>query len=257
MFVEERLEEILNILKTNGKVNVNDLSKRYFVSKDLIRKDLQKLEQKGLVQRTYGGAILKRQENKEYIMEDRLTKNLEIKEKIAQKIYEIIEDDETIFLDASSINYLVAEKILIGNKKITLITNMVKILNLFNCKNNAFVKVVGVGGILNQSNGSFMGSISICQIKNFKFSKSFVGVAGINIIDEQITTFDIDDGITKKAMLESSRENYIICESNKFYTDGIYIFDSLKNIKGIITEDFEDMLLKNKIHQMNLKLIMA
>lgn len=257
MFVEERLEEILKILKNVGKVSVNDLSDRYKVSKDLIRKDLQKLEQKGLVQRTYGGAILKRGENKEYFVEKRLAQNVELKNKIAEKIYNEIKEEETIFLDVSSINYLVAEKILAKNKNIIIVTNMVKILELFTHNKVSNVKVVGVGGVLNQHNGSFMGSMTINQIRTFKFSKAFIGVAGINVIENQISTFGIDDGITKKAVIECSRENYIVCENNKFYKDGNYIFDSLKDINGIITEDLQDEQLKHKIKKMDIKLIIA
>ena len=48
MFVKERLEIIMSLLKEKGKIEVNDLSKKFSVSKDLIRKDLQKLEDQGL-----------------------------------------------------------------------------------------------------------------------------------------------------------------------------------------------------------------
>ena len=54
MFVSERLEKILNLINEQGKVEVNKLSKYFKVSKDLIRKDLSKLEEQGLLERTYG-----------------------------------------------------------------------------------------------------------------------------------------------------------------------------------------------------------
>ena len=55
MFVKERLEIIMSLLKEKGKIEVNDLSKQFNVSKDLIRKDLQKLEDQGL--RKFGAII--------------------------------------------------------------------------------------------------------------------------------------------------------------------------------------------------------
>ena len=57
MFTEERHEHILNLLNNTGKVLVKDLSKEFNVSESMIRKDLQFLEKKNLLQRTYGGAI--------------------------------------------------------------------------------------------------------------------------------------------------------------------------------------------------------
>ena len=58
--MEERLEDILEMLKRDGKVRVKDLSEKFNVSEGMIRKDLSKLEQHGNIKRTYGGAILER-----------------------------------------------------------------------------------------------------------------------------------------------------------------------------------------------------
>ena len=57
MFIEERHEMILKLLKENGKVNVKELSKTFGISESMIRKDLQSLEKDNRLQRTYGGAI--------------------------------------------------------------------------------------------------------------------------------------------------------------------------------------------------------
>ena len=56
MFVEERQSAIMEELHANGKVKVKELSERFCVSEDLIRKDLSALEAKGLLKKAYGGA---------------------------------------------------------------------------------------------------------------------------------------------------------------------------------------------------------
>ena len=58
MFVEERHQEILRLLYENEKVKVKELSKRFEVTEDCIRKDLASMEAKNLLKRTYGGAVL-------------------------------------------------------------------------------------------------------------------------------------------------------------------------------------------------------
>ena len=58
MFVEERHQEILHLLQENEKVKVKELSKRFEVTEDCIRKDLASMEAKDLLKRTYGGAVL-------------------------------------------------------------------------------------------------------------------------------------------------------------------------------------------------------
>ena len=102
MFVSERLEKILNLINEQGKVEVNKLSKYFKVSKDLIRKDLSKLEEQGLLERTYGGAIKKRQLSKTITIASRISENIEDKEIIAKKALKELEENQIIFLDISS-----------------------------------------------------------------------------------------------------------------------------------------------------------
>ena len=113
MFMEERLEEILRILKKDGKVLVKDL-----------RKDLQKLEQEGLLKRTYGGAILERQTIHDDNIRPRLMKNLGEKDIIAKLALKEIKDGDFIFLDASTTNYSIASMLLNTKKQVTVVTNM-------------------------------------------------------------------------------------------------------------------------------------
>ena len=61
MFAEERIEKIIELLNENEKVVVKELSKRFNVTEDCIRKDLKILEKQGILKRTYGGGVLSRQ----------------------------------------------------------------------------------------------------------------------------------------------------------------------------------------------------
>ena len=97
MFMEERLEEILRILKKDGKVLVKDLSIKFNVTEGMIRKDLQKLEQEGLLKRTYGGAILERQTIHDDNIRPRLMKNLSEKDIIAKLALNEIKDGDFMF----------------------------------------------------------------------------------------------------------------------------------------------------------------
>ena len=61
MFLDERLDKIMELLNKNKKVKVNELSQIFNVSEVMIRKDLQRLETEGKLRRTHGGAILKKE----------------------------------------------------------------------------------------------------------------------------------------------------------------------------------------------------
>ena len=168
MFTEERHEHILNLLKNNGKVLVKDLSKEFNVSESMIRKDLQFLEKKNLLQRTYGGAInIKQSYSNVESFNKRVSKNTDLKEKLAIKAYNEINDKDTIFLDASTASYMIAKLIVKNNKDVILITNMLEISSLI--PENSKTKFIFIGGDYNPFVGGSIGSHSIAQINQLLF----------------------------------------------------------------------------------------
>lgn len=234
MFIEERLNQIIDILKEEGRVNVKDLSIKFNMSEPAIRKDLQRLEKEGKLKRTYGGAILERQKVETTNIETRLIKNTHIKSFIAEKAFKEINDGEMIFLDISSINYLLAKLIIERNKRVTIVTNMVEVSALLN--NNTNTDLICIGGIYNKLLGGVIGSTAIESISKYRADKAFIGSCGVNVHESSISNFDLEEGNTKKAIMNYSKSVYVLIENEKFNLDGSYSFAALEDINIIITE---------------------
>ena len=253
MFVTERLNKIIEILNEKGKIEVNDLSEYFNVSKDLIRKDLTKLEEQGLLERTYGGAIKKRQLAKTITIASRISKDISSKELIAKKALKLIEEGDTIFLDISSINYILAQEIIKNNLDLTIITNMIDIMHLFSLNSQTKTKLIGIGGTCNNLIDGFVGISSILQIKKFNIDKCFIGAIGVNIHNGNISTFEQEDGLTKNTILEMSQKKYLITEKSKIEQDGKYIFSNLKDLQYLITNSDLSSSLKKELQKFNIK----
>jgi DeoR/GlpR family transcriptional regulator of sugar metabolism len=235
MFAEERLQQIVELLKKDGKVFVKDLSIKFSVTDGMIRKDLQRLEKEGRIKRTHGGAILKRNMAENTSISNRMIKNLSFKKAIAEKAFALIEENDIIFLDISSINFILAEVIAKSNKAITLLTNMVELTSFF--KDTSTVTVICIGGIYNKKLGGVVGSEAIESIAKYRVNKAFIGSCGVNLQDQSISNFDLEEGHTKKAIITAAKSTYIVMENEKFYYDGTYRFAYLKDIDGIITQE--------------------
>ena len=251
MFTEERLDEILNILNIEGKVKVKELSQKFNVTEDCIRKDLKQLEHKGSLKRTYGGAIQVRQSSQSYDISEREKMDISTKSMIAKKALELIQDRETIFLDISTINILIAKVLVLSKKRVTVVTNMLEIANVLAASNNN-ITVVVVAGVLNKTLNGFIGATANEFIKKYKFDKCFIGSCGIDAFDKSITTFEIEDGITKATIIQSSKETFLVMENKKFNVDGNYKFAIIDDINAIITdekpsEQIMDILKNNEI----------
>lgn len=242
MFATERLDEIVKTLHKEGKVVVKELSNRFNVSEDCIRKDLRALENQNLLERTYGGAVLLRKSAPNENIEMRKDRDIDAKRKIAKKAFELIKDYETIFLDISTINILLAEAICSSNKKVTVITNMIDIVKAFS--HNSITKIICTGGTFNNDLDGFVGAAAIDNISKYKVNRAFIGSCGVDVFDGSITTFDIEDGSTKRAIMEAGKETYLVMENKKFLIDGVYKFASLQDVDAIITEEkpAEDVL---------------
>lgn len=253
MLPHERLDQIIHLVKTNGKVMVKDLSEQFEVTEDCIRKDLKSLELQGFLKRIYGGAVDVNNFNTEKNLELRIGKDAENKIKIANKAYECINNRDTIFLDMSTTNLLLARCIAQGKKQITVVTNMLDILNTLAHANHC--TVVCVGGILSDTLHGFVGSSAIETIQNYYFDKAFIGSVGISLPKKLISTFDMEDGLTKKAIIENAHQVYAVLENKKFYSEGNYKFASLNQIHYIITEDTPEKDVQAQLEETGIVLI--
>ena len=254
MFTEERYKYILDLLDSKGKVLVKDLSKEFNVSESMIRKDLQSLEKKNLLQRTYGGAI---NINNSFVncesFSKRVVQNIELKEVVAEKAFKKININDTIFLDASAISYLIAKLIVKNNSSITLVTNMLEIASII--PDNSNTHFIFIGGDYNTFAGCTIGSYSIEQIKTYRCNKAFLGCTGINLNDGSVSTGISEDSFSKKAIMSISKEIFLVMLNEKFKTNGSYVFSNVIDFSGIITESIPDKSIVNLLKQYCVKLI--
>ena len=254
MFIEERHKCILDLLEQDGKIFVKDLSDRFNVSESMIRKDLQSLEKQNLLKRTYGGAIkVTRQIINEVSYIQRIHIDMDLKEKVALKAYEMINDDDTIFLDASSISYCIAKLIASGDKKITIITNMIVLSSVIESTDK--IHIIYIGGDYNSIAGGTIGSHAIDNIKNYHCNKAFVGCVGVNAETGNLSTSLSEDANTKRAIMNISKELYLLLLNRRFNIDAVFNFGKLSEFDSIITEDMPDSSIMEELEKQNVHLI--
>lgn len=253
MFTQERLEEIEQALQKNGKVWVKVLSEQFQVSEDCIRKDLKVLENAGRLKRTYGGAILSQDYPLERDVIDRRNYHVEKKKIIAQKALELIKDNETIFLDISTTNIELAKLLAESRKRVVVVSNMIDILQILS--KNPSITSIGTGGTMHRTVNGFMGAATMEAIKQYSFDRAFIGTCGLDMVDLSITTLGVEDGLTKKAAIKSSRHKYIVMEKEKFYFNDSYKFAQIDDINGIVTDEDPDDTTINTLETIGVRLI--
>ena len=234
MFLEERQEKILELLAENGKVLVKELAEKFGVTEDSIRKDLSTLEQDGKLKRTYGGAVAIREKIHVAEANKRRTLDVEAKRKIAQTAFKLINPQDMIFLDISTINIALADLMSKSGNEYKVVTNMIDVIEILAL--NPKVELLCVGGRINKSRDGFCGGVAYEYVSRLKPDVAFIGAVGIDVKENSASTYNIDEGITKSKVIEVSKRAYIIAQMRKFSTDGNYNFTKLDTLNGIITD---------------------
>lgn len=234
MLARERQDKIVDMVNVNGSVLVKELSELFDVTEDSIRKDLSLLEKKGLLKKTYGGAVKNRVNTHELYVSQRKGKNVEEKQEIAKKAFELLEEGDVIFLDISTINIELIKLIVEANLKITVVTNMIDVMLSFTAPSDT--NLVFVGGKLNKGRDGFIGSYTNKQIGEFNFDKAFMGIVGVDLERNKVYTYVTDDALTKKTVMDYSEKCYMIMENRKFSRGGNYQYSSVDEFTGVILE---------------------
>lgn len=248
MFGEERKVEIINLLNTQGNVKVSELAKNYNVSEVTIRKDLQDLEEEGLVKRVHGGAVLAHNTKFEPTFSEKAGKLTDEKAAIGILAASMIEDGDTIAIDAGTTTLQLAKHI--TAKNITVITNSLDIA--LELSDRQSVEVIVIGGSLRSETRALVGPVANMILENLIVDKAFIGANGVSAV-YGITTPNIVEATTKKQIICSSKKAIILCDHTKFElisfakivdTNSVHCIITDYNLEEDIRKDFEQRGVK-------------
>lgn len=211
--MNKRVNHILELLTEHKEMEVSTLAAELQVSQVTMRKDLDALEEMGLVRREHGFALIGNTDD----IRGRLAYHYEKKKKIAEKAAETVRDGETLMVESGSCCALLAEVLAEKKRGVTLITNSVFIADrLRNCEN---ITVVLLGGIYQGDAQVTVGpTVRLCA-ENYYVDKLFVGTDGY----WGKTGFTNKDQLRAQAVRDMARQAekvIILTESEKFSIRG-------------------------------------
>ena len=208
----ERLHDIESLLIEYRILKISQLAKKYNVSTETIRRDLNELEKRGVLRKVHGGAILA--ENRiveEPPFQSRKIINLERKKSIAREISTLIKDGESLILDVGTTVQEVA-RCLIPKKDLFVITNSAAAASILSA--NKSHHMILLGGELRADELSTYGLMAIEQIRQFTVDKAILGAGGIT--DSAITDFHFGQAVLRREMIARSKAVIFAIDSTKF-----------------------------------------
>lgn len=237
MLAIERRNEILEKLQTDRRVVVSELSQLYDVSEETIRRDLEKLVNDGFAIKSYGGAVINENSNIDLPFNIRKNRNVIGKQRIAELVTSVIQDGDSIMLDASSTSVYIA-KSLKGKKNLTVITNSMEIvIELFDVPD---WKVMSTGGMSREGSFALVGTQTNRMLSSYHVDKAVISCKGLDI-EAGLTDSDELLADNKRTMLESAKERILALDSSKFGKTAFMTVGKLKDITMVITDEKPEM----------------
>lgn len=233
MDVFERKQKILELLQRDGRVKVSELSRLFDISDVTIRMDLADLEAQGRLSRVYGGAVSSYKSYCNMDMQQRMITNQEQKQAIARRIVDMIEDNDTIMLNAGTTT-LTVFRMLPQSLNLSIVTNSAAIA--LEAGANPNFNVVLLGGAVNPKHQFTYGDDAIAQLRRYHADKLILSVDGISV-NNGLTTFLNAEADLDRTFLAHAATRIIAADATKLERTAFAKISDLTEADYIVTNN--------------------
>lgn len=245
----ERRDSIIQLIQETGKVRVDNLSEKFKVSSVTIRNDLDFLEKKGILYRTHGGALIRKNVYEDPTLEEKQKRFQKEKQKIGEKAVELINDGDSILLDSGTTAMEIAHR-LQGKKNLTVMTNALNIALKLGSQEN--LNIMLTGGYMRQESFSLVGPEAEATIGNYFFDKLFLGVDGIDM-KYGLTTPNPMEAQLNRTMVDRAQQVIAVADSSKFGRHSFSYICDVDVISTMVTDtnispQYEKELIRRNIN---------
>jgi DeoR family transcriptional regulator, aga operon transcriptional repressor len=253
MMAEERRMQILHILRSEGRAKVNELVRRFNTSAVTIRSDLNELDQRGLVQRSHGGAVIQDTVFRESPVHERIKSQSKEKQRIGAMAATLVREGETIILDSGTTTLEVARH-LKNIPNLQVITNGVNIASeLLGSRNT---QIIMMGGTVRNDSASIVGRATEDMLEQFSADKLFLCGAGCDP-DFGVSGTNLEETMANRAMLRAAREIIVVADASKFGKRSMSLIASFSEVDMVISDVSLPPELQDRIRSFGCKLILV
>lgn len=256
MRVKERQYAILKLLQEKKKLTITALTEQFNVSVITLRRDLNELEENGLIKKVYGGAVLVEQKEPYLLTQPyfsaRMSINRPLKTAIAAAAAELVEPGDVIVLDIGT-TCLETAKCLKNISNLTVLTSSLAVLNELS---DSDVSLISLGGLLRKKELALCGTITKESLNDFCINKAFIGVGGLTI-ERGLSTYSRDSAEVVSAIIDRADKVILVADSSKFDKNVLSIIAPFNSIDVIVTDHGIPAHFIDDCKAMNIRLIMV
>lgn len=234
-----RKSQILELARHEGQVTVEDLSQRFGVTTQTIRRDLTELASEGRLERVHGGAIVAASlRNVGY--RDRQTLNEAAKASIGRLCAAQIPNNSSVLLNIGTSTEAVA-KALLNHDDLTIVTNNLHVADILSA--NESFQIIVTGGLLRPFDGGLVGDLAIQTIEQFKVDHAIIGTSALDV-EGDLLDYDLAEVRVSQTIVRRSSRTFLVTDGSKFDRSAPVRIASLRDIDAIFTDRMPQSLVE-------------
>jgi DeoR family fructose operon transcriptional repressor len=253
MYAEERQTHIVEVARSEGRVENIDLARRLGVTPETVRRDLSTLERRGVVRRVHGGAIPVERLGFEPAVAERSLVHREEKGRIAEAALEEVPEEGAILLDSGTTTAQLAERLPAG-RELTVITNSLLIASAL--AGRPGLTVLTLGGRVRGRTFAAVDVWALRTLEQIFVDVAFIGANGISV-KGGLTTPDPAEAEVKRTMIARARRAIVLADHTKFESDHLVRFGELDDIDLVISDGDLDSSIASAIHERGPQVVLA
>ncbi len=231
MLAVERQHRILDMLLKSRAVTTARAAKVLAVSEETVRRDFEKLEADGRLDREHGGAVRVNDSRNDLPLDSREMANVAEKAAIAKVALAQIQRGDTVFFDASSTVFHLAG--LLDNLEVTVLTNALKVA--IELARQPAVEVILVGGEVNHGSLSCQGTLADQMLEAYHLQKTFMSCRGLDA-ERGLSEANAEQAGLKRKIIKLSDQTIVLADHTKMGLNSSYFFAKLGDVDTLITD---------------------
>ena len=249
----KRQTEMVTLIEQQKYVSIEQLTARFDVTPQTLRRDLNALAERGLIRRVHGGAGAVESSTVNTAYTTRKTQHYNEKKAIAEALAACIPDRSSLFINIGTSTELVAEALL-NHQGLEVITHNLNVAAMLHKKED--FNVIVAGGVVRSRDGGIIGEAAIDFINQFKVDFGIIGISGIDQ-DGDLLEFDYQEVRVAQAIINNSRNVFLTADHSKFMRNAVVRQAHISQITALFTDQHPPESLCRIMEQHDVRLTIA
>lgn len=232
MTLNPRQSALIEMVRAQGSATIEELAKRFDVTLQTVRRDVNILSEAGLLSRFHGGVRIEASTIENIAYRKRQGLHAAGKQRIAEAVARAVPDGCSLILNIGTTTEAVAQALL-KHRGLRVITNNLNVAAILS--SNADCEVIVAGGVVRTRDRGIVGEAAVDFIRQFKVDIALIGISAIEP-DGSLRDFDMREVKVAQTIIAQSREVWLAADHSKFHRQAMVELARLDQIDRLFTD---------------------